>query len=127
MYYYYYLRKVLLLLLLFFISFMKIIYNYRPQRKHISSATYLYSFVRIFYLQINASSIIIIIIINIILLPQTSHVSRYRRSFATMLWLQHTVHLMLFPILSVFYLHITTYPNNCAVPSTYFLYVVLSR
>jgi hypothetical protein len=111
-YYYYYLRKVLLLLL-FVISFMNGIYNYIPQRKYIYRVTY--SFAGVLYLQINASCIIIII--NIILLPQTSHVSRYRRSFTAILWLQRIVHLMLFPIFNVFYVHITTFPNNCAVPS----------
>ena len=35
--------------------------------------------------------IIIIIIINIIILPQTSHVSMYRRSIAAIRWLQRMV------------------------------------
>ena len=56
---------LLLLLLLFVISFMNGIYNYIPQRKYISRVTY--SFAGVLYLQINASCIIIIIIINIIL------------------------------------------------------------
>jgi hypothetical protein len=33
----------------------------------------------------------------------------YKRSFAAIMLVQHTVHLMLFPILNIFYLHITTY------------------
>jgi hypothetical protein len=75
-----------------------------------------YQFDGILYLQINATCNIININIIIILLPQTSHVSRYRRSFAAILWSQHTVHLMLFPTLNIFYFHITTYTNNNAVP-----------
>jgi hypothetical protein len=106
---------------------MHSIYSSMPQRKRIFRVKY--SFVGVLYIQINASCIIIVII-NIILLPQTSHVSRYRLNFAAILWLQHTVHLMLFPILNVFYIHITTFPHNCTVPSisccTYFFYVLLS-
>jgi hypothetical protein len=82
---------------------MQNIYNYIPQRKHISRVTY--NFAGILYLKINASCIIIIIIIiiiNILLLPQTSHVLRYRRNFAAILRLQHVVHLMIFPILNIF-------------------------
>jgi hypothetical protein len=94
---------------------MQSIYNYILQRKQISRVTY--SFSGILYLLIYASYIIIIIIINITLLPHTSHVSRYRRSCAAVLWLQHMVHLILFPILNIFYFHITTFPNNCAVPN----------
>ena len=66
-------------------------------------------------LKTSASTIIIILIINIKLLPQTSHVSMYRHSFAAILWLQHMVHLRLFPILNNFYFHISNFPNNCAV------------
>ena len=94
---------------------MQIIYNYIPQRKHISTVTYGFADIR--YLQNNDSGIIIIIIINILLLPKTSHVSGYKRSFAPNLWSQHMVHLMLFPILNISYFHITTFPNNCAVSS----------
>ena len=115
----YYLRKVLLL---FVTSFKQSIYNYIPQRKHIYILTCILS--AIIYVQINASNFIIIIIIittitiiNIILVPQTSHVSRCRCSFAAIVWSQHMVHLMVFPNLNIFYFHITTFPNNCAVPS----------
>jgi hypothetical protein len=34
----------------------------------------------------------------------------YSRRFAATLWLQHTVHLMLFPTLYIFYFH-NTFPN----------------
>jgi hypothetical protein len=104
---------LLVLVLLLVISFTQDIYNYIPQRRHIYRLTY--RFAGVLYLQANASCIIITI--NVILLPQTSHVSRYRRSFAAILWSQHTVHLMLFPILNIFYFHITTFPNNSAVSS----------
>ena len=93
---------------------MQRIYNYMPRRKQVPRVTYRFS--GILYIQINAS-IIIIIIIYIVLLPQKSHFSRYRRSFAPILWSQPMVNLMLFPTLNIFYFHITTFPNNCAVAS----------
>jgi hypothetical protein len=65
---------IIILLLLFRISFMHSIYNYIPERNHISSVKC--SFAVILYLQIYTTWMIIITIINIILLPQTNHVSK---------------------------------------------------
>ena len=92
---------------------MQCIYKYIPQTNHISGVTS--SFAGILDLQINDS--FIIPIINIILLPQTSYVSKYRPSFATILWSQQMVQLMVFPILNISYFHITKFSNNCAVSS----------
>ena len=44
---------------------------------------------------------------------EANHISRV----ADTLWLQYTVHVMLFPMINVLYFYITTFRSKCAAPS----------
>jgi len=49
-------------------------------------------------------------------IPETNHVSTLYSAAAVVL-LQFKVHVMLFPMLNVLYLHISTVPSHCVVPN----------
>ena len=104
-------RKILLSLIIRY-HFSQSIYNYIPQTNHNNRIKY--RIAGIWYLQMYAKCIIII---NIILLPQTNDVSRVLTLFCNNFLLQHKVHLMLLSHLKYFYLHITPFPRICAEPS----------
>ena len=105
-------EKNIIIIIIIRYHFSQIIYNYIPQRNHINRIKY--RIAGIWYLQMYVKCIIII---NIILLPQTSHVSRVLTLFCNNFWLQHKVHLILLSQLKYFYLHITPFPRICAEPS----------
>jgi hypothetical protein len=55
-------------------------------------------------------------------IPETNLVSRIY-SFAAILYLQFTVHVMLFPFFNVLYFYISTFRSMCAVPRMAFFVV----
>jgi hypothetical protein len=77
-----------------------------------------------FYYQYLSTSVLLLLLLfvipfiqgvyNYILLPKANHASRLY-SAAAILWLQCTLHIMLFPMLNVLYLYISTLLSMCAV------------
>ena len=92
---------------------MQSIYNYIPQRKHISSVTY--SFAGVIYLQIMPH----VLLLLLLLLTLYYYLKQAMFLIIDVVWKLFCVYTYGTPNgisnLNIFYFHITTFPNNCAV------------
>jgi hypothetical protein len=90
-----------IILLLFVISFMQSVHNGIPERNYISRVTY--SFAGILYLQkFVLHELLLLLLLTLYYYLKQIMFLWYKRSFAALLLVQHTVHLMFFSHLKYF-------------------------